>query len=125
MLNRAMKSFLNDMLSNEEVIQNLLKIVKEIETARTEANCSGLTDDDSPFKIRLRNRQHKVFYENDQLVSQVHDFTNMLRKSRTVYWQKKESARVGMYYMRKRLFRKNKHPPEGMQDAIQVSRAAS
>lgn len=69
MLNRAMKSFLNDMLSNEEVIQNLLKIVKEIETARTEANCSGLTDDDSPFKIRLRNRQHKVFYENDQLVS--------------------------------------------------------
>ena len=35
-------------------------------------------------------------------------------------WEKKESARAGMRRMVKRLLKKYKYPPEGMEDAIQT-----
>ena len=42
----------------------------------------------------------------------------MLRKNRTIDWQKKESARAGMRRMVKKLLKKYKYPPEDMEDAI-------
>jgi type I restriction enzyme R subunit len=42
----------------------------------------------------------------------------MLRKNRTIDWQKKESARAGMRRMVKKLLKKYKYPPEGLEDAI-------
>ena len=45
--------------------------------------------------------------------------TEALRKSRTVDWEKK-SARPGMRRMVKRLLRKYKYPPEGMEDALKT-----
>ena len=42
----------------------------------------------------------------------------MLRKNRTIDWQKKESARAAMRRMVKKLLKKYKYPPEGMEDAI-------
>ena len=35
-------------------------------------------------------------------------------------WQKKESARAGMRRLVKRLLKKHKYPPEGMEDAVQT-----
>ena len=46
--------------------------------------------------------------------------TDALRQSRTVDWERKESARAGMRRMVKRLLRKYKYPPEGLEDAIQT-----
>ena len=47
-----------------------------------------------------------------------HELTDLLRKNRTIDWQKKESARAGMRRMVKKLLRRYKYPPEGMEDAI-------
>ena len=43
-----------------------------------------------------------------------------MRKNRTVDWQKRDSARAKMRMMIKRLLRKHKYPPEGMDDAVQT-----
>lgn len=48
------------------------------------------------------------------------ELTEMLKKNRTIDWQKKETARVSMRKMVKRLLKKYKYPPEGMSDAVQV-----
>jgi len=42
----------------------------------------------------------------------------MLRKNRTIDWQKKESARAGMRRMVKKLLKTHRYPPEGLEDAI-------
>ena len=60
----------------------------------------------------------KDFYENKDLVELTHELTEMLRKNRTIDWQKKESARAGMRRMVKKLLKKYKYPPEGLEDAI-------
>lgn len=60
----------------------------------------------------------KDFYENDQLVAMTRELTEMLRKNRTIDWQRKETARAGMRRMVKRLLRRYDYPPEGVEDAI-------
>lgn len=118
-LSRSMKAYLNGMLSNEEVIQELMKMAQEMNEANNEGNELGLTSEELAFYDALTKPEAvKDFYENEQLVALAHELTDQLRKSRTVDWQKKESARAGMRRMIKRLLRKYKYPPEGMEDAI-------
>ena len=119
MLSRAMKAYLNGMLSNEEVIQELMKMAKDMANASQEGNDLGLTAEELAFYDAITKPEAvKDFYENDELVSLAHELTDLLRKSRTVDWQKKESARAGMRRMVKRLLKKYKYPPEGMDDAV-------
>lgn len=119
MLSRAMKAYLNGMISNEEVIQELMKMAKDMANASQEGNDLGLTAEELAFYDAITKPEAvKDFYENDELVSLAHELTDLLRKSRTVDWQKKESARAGMRRMVKRLLKKYKYPPEGMDDAV-------
>ena len=46
--------------------------------------------------------------------------TEQLKKSRTIDWEKKESARASMRMMIKRLLKKYKYPPEGVENALQT-----
>lgn len=119
MLSQAMKKYLNGMLSNEEVIQELMKMAKDMASASQEGNDLGLTEEELAFYDAITKPEAvKDFYENDELVSLAHELTELLRKSRTVDWQKKESARAGMRRMVKRLLKKYKYPPEDMDDAV-------
>jgi len=43
-----------------------------------------------------------------------------LRNNRTIDWQKRDSARAKMRMMIKKLLKKHKYPPEGMDDAVQT-----
>ena len=47
-----------------------------------------------------------------------HELADMLRKNRTIDWQKKDSARAGMRKMIKHLLKKYDYPPEGGEDAV-------
>lgn len=119
MLSRSMNAYLNGMLSNEEVIAELMKMAKEMGDAKEEADGLGLSDEELAFYDALtRPEAIKDIYQNEELVSMTHELADMLRKNRTIDWQKKESARAGMRRMVKKLLKKYKYPPEGMEDAI-------
>jgi len=78
-----------------------------------------LSDEETAFYDALtRPAAIKDFYENDELVAMTRELTEMLRKNRTIDWQKKESARAGMRRMVKKLLKTHRYPPEGMEDAI-------
>ena len=117
----AMNRYLNGMLTNEEVIQELLKLAKDIAAAAAEGEKLGLTADELAFYDALTKPQAiKDFYQHDELIAITKELTDMLRKNRTIDWQKKESARAGMRRLVKRLLKKHKYPPEGMDDAVQT-----
>ena len=119
MLSRAMKAYLNGMLSNEEVIAELLRMAKDMANAQAEGDALGLTDEELAFYDALtRPEAVKDVYANAELVAMTHELTDMLRNNRTIDWQKKESARAGMRRMVKKLLKKYKYPPDGMEDAI-------
>lgn len=121
MLDRIVKSYLNGMLTNEQVIEELKKMAEDISTAHKAGNAMGLSDEELAFYDALtRPEAVKDFYSNDQLIAITKELTDALRQSRTVDWERKESARAGMRRMVKRLLRKYKYPPEGLEDAIQT-----
>ena len=90
-----------------------------IAKAHQAGDALGLTQEDLAFYDALTKPQAiKDFYENDVLVQMTRELTEMLRKNRTIDWQKKETARAAMRKMVKRLLKKYKYPPEQCEDAI-------
>ena len=117
----AMSRYLKGLLTNEEVIQELLKLAKDISAAAAEGEKLGLTANELAFYDALTKPQAiKDFYEHDELIAITKELTDLLRKNRTIDWQKKESARAGMRRLVKRLLKEHKYPPEGMDDAVQT-----
>ena len=120
-IQRTINSYLNGMLSNEEVIQELLNLAKQIKMAKEAGNQLGLTDEEMAFYDALTKPEAiHDFYHNDELINLTKELTETLRKSKTVDWQKKKSARARMRMIVKKLLKKYKYPPEGMEDALQT-----
>ena len=120
-IQEAMNRYLNGMLTNEQVIEELLNLAKQIATAQKEGDDLGLTSDEMAFYDALTKPQAvKDFYENDELVAITKELTEALRKNKTIDWQKRENARAKMRMMIKKLLKKHKYPPEGMEDAVQT-----
>lgn len=116
-----LNAYLNGMLTNEEVIQELLRLAKDISDAKKEGQDLGLNEDELAFYDALTKPSAiKDFYTNDELIAITKELTDTLKKSRTVDWQKKDSARAKMRMLIKKLLKKHKYPPEGMDDAVQT-----
>lgn len=120
-IQRALNSYLNGMLTNEEVIQELLNLAKQISESQKEGNKLGLTNEELAFYDAITKPQAiKDFYENDELIALTKELTETLQKNKTVDWQRKESARAKMRMLIKKLLKKHRYPPEGMSDAVQT-----
>lgn len=120
-MQRSLNAYLNGMLTNEEVIEEMLKLAKQIADAQKEGEQLGLTADELAFYDALTKPQAiKDFYENEELIAITKELADTLRKNKTVDWQRKESARARMRTLIKRLLKKHKYPPEGMDDAVQT-----
>lgn len=118
-IQKMMNRYLNGLLTNEEVIQELLHLARDIAAATAEGEQLGLTAEELAFYDAITKPQAiKDFYEHEELIAITKELTDLLRKNRTIDWQKKESARAGMRRLVKRLLRKHHYPPEGMDDAI-------
>lgn len=121
MIQEAMNRYLNGMLTNEQVIEELLNLAKQIATAQKEGENLGLNADEMAFYDALTKPQAvKDFYENDELIAITKELTENLRKNKSIDWQKRETARAKMRMMVKRLLKRHKYPPEGMEDAVQT-----
>ncbi len=120
-MQRAINAYLNGMLTNEEVIAEMLKLAKQLAEAHKEGEQLGLTADELAFYDALTKPQAiKDFYENEELIAITKELADTLRKNKTIDWQRKESARAKMRTLIKRLLKKHKYPPEGMDDAVQT-----
>lgn len=120
-IQEAMNRYLNGMLTNEQVIEELLNLAKQIAAAQREGDELGLTADELAFYDAL-TKPHAIkdFYENEELIAITKELADALRKNRTIDWQKRDSARARMRMMIKKLLRKHRYPPEGMDDAVQT-----
>lgn len=117
----TLNRYINGMITNEEVIQELLTLAKQITDAQNEGNKLGLTADELAFYDALTKPQAiKDFYENEELIAITKELTDTLRKNSTIDWQKRESARANMRMKIKRLLKIHRYPPDGMDDAVQT-----
>lgn len=109
----------NRMINSAMVIEELLNLSKEMTDAYNAGEDKGLSREELAFYDALvadpdvlRNMEDAV------LVEMAHELTELIRKSRTVDWDKKESARAYMRTQVKHLLRKFKYPPEKAKGAV-------
>ena len=117
----TLNRYINGLLTNEEVIQELLKMAQEMMEAEQQGNDLGLSNEEKAFYDALTRPQAvKDCYSNEQLVSLTKDLTDMLRKNRTIDWNRREAERANMRRLVKRLLKKYKYPPEDTEDAMNI-----
>ena len=118
-MQRVMNMYLNGMLTNEEVMEEMMKLARQIKQAGEEGKKLGLTADELAFYDALTKPQAvKDFYENEELIAITKELTETLRKNKTIDWQKKDSARARMRMMIKKLLKIHKYPPDNQPEAI-------
>ena len=121
MIARIMNAYYNGHISNEEVIKELLDAAEQMMKDYASGEQLGLSQEELAFYDALTKPQAiKDMYENEVLVEMTRELTEMLRKNRTIDWNKKETARAKMRKMVKRLLKKYKYPPEQYEDAIET-----
>ena len=117
----VLKRYNNRMITSAEVIEELLNLSKEMTEAYHAGEEKGLSIEELAFYDALvadpevlRNMQDAT------LVELAHELTDLIRRSRTIDWDKKASARAYMRTQVKHLLRKYKYPPEQAKSAIET-----
>lgn len=120
-MQRIMNAYRNGLITNAEVIDELRKMAGDITDAHNKGNELGLSEEELAFYDALTKPEAvKDAYTNDELRKMTQELTETLRNSRTIDWQKKESARARMRTIVKRLLKKYKYPPEDRADALET-----
>ena len=121
MLNKSLSNYLKGLLTNEEVISELLKMAQQMKHAEDEGNDLGLTVEEKAFYDALSTPEGvRQAYSDDEFVALTKELTDVLHKNRTIDWNRKESARAKMRVMVKRLLKKYKYPPAGAEKALET-----
>lgn len=116
-----MNKYINGMITNEKVIEELCDMAKQIMHEKNIGKELGLTDEELAFYDALTKPQAiKDFYENDQLVAITKELTETLRKNRTIDWQKKETVRARMRRCVRHLLKRYKYPPSDLEYALET-----
>lgn len=121
MLNRSLSNYLKGLLTNEEVIEELLKMAEQMKKAEKEGNDLGLTPEEKAFYDALSTPEGvRQAYSDEEFKQMTKELTEVLRKNRTIDWNRKESARAKMRVMVKRLLKKYKYPPKSAEKALET-----
>ena len=121
LLTDTLSRYLKGLITNEEVVQELIKLALEITTAEKEGDEMGLSHEEKAFYDALTRPQAvRDFYKNDQLIALTKELTETLRKNRTIDWSRRESARANMRRLVKRLLKKYNYPPKEAEDALET-----
>lgn len=121
MLSRSLSNYLKGLLTNEDVIQELLKMAQQMKHAEDEGNDLGLTSEEKAFYDALSTPEGvRQAYSDEEFVALTKELTEVLHTNRTIDWNRKESARAKMRVLVKRLLKKYKYPPEGAKKALET-----
>ena len=121
MLSQSLSNYLKGLLTNEEVIAELLKLTKQIKNSDKEGEKLRLSVEEKAFYDALSTPEGvRQAYSDDEFVAMTKELTEELKKNRTIDWNRKESARARMRVMVKRLLKKYKYPPKYAEKALET-----
>ena len=116
-LKKTLNAYHNRAIATQDVIDELIKLAKEIAADDTAADRLGLTRDEKAFYDALAASESAVkAMGDDKLKVIAAELITQVRKSVTIDWTLRESARAKIRVMVKRILNKYGYPPD-LQDA--------
>ena len=116
-LEEAIARYHGNAITTAEVIQELIKLAKDIRAAHRRGAEEGLGQEEISFYDALaRNESAVEVMGNDQLRVIAQELLSHLKSNASVDWQHRVTARARMQVLVKRILRKYGYPPD-LQDA--------
>ena len=120
-LEEAIARYHTNAITTAEVIQELIKLAKDIRAAHRRGEEEGLSQEEISFYDALAQNESAVeVMGNDQLRVIAHELLSSLKSNAPVDWQHRESARARMRILVKRILRKYGYPPDLQDAAVQT-----
>jgi type I restriction enzyme R subunit len=113
MLENAIKKYHNKILTAAEVMEELIKISKEIVASDDEAKQMGLSDFEYAFYTAVANNDSaRELMQHDQLRALAVVLTQRVRENASIDWTIKESVKAKLKVIVKRTLRQFGYPPD-------------
>lgn len=121
MLHAAIKRYQNNLLTAAQVIDELIKLAKDVQEADKRGEILGLTEDEIAFYDALsQNESAEQIMGDDKLKELARILVGKVRENATIDWNVRESARARMRVMVKRLLNQYGYPPDFQEKATET-----
>ena len=120
-LKKTLNAYHNRAISTMEVIEELIRLAKELDAATKRGEDLGLTDDEIAFYDALAANESAVkAMGDDKLKVIAAELITQVRKSVTIDWTLREGARAKIRVIVKRILNKYGYPPDLQEEAVKT-----
>ena len=120
-LKQTLNAYHNRAISTMQVLEELIKLAKELDTATKRGEELGLSDDEIAFYDALAVNESAVkAMGSAELRVIAAELVTQVRKSVTIDWTLRESARARIKVMVKRILTKYGYPPDLQEEATKT-----
>ena len=113
LLVEAVKRYQSGLIEAAQVIDELIKLAKEIREADKRGEKLNLQQDELAFYDALADNPNAETILGDNILKAIaHELVDSVRKNTSIDWQLKESVQAKLRVMIKRILRKYKYPPD-------------
>ena len=120
-LKKTLNAYHNRAIATQEVIEELIKLAKELSASDKRAEALGLSEDEIAFYDALADNESAVQALGDTKLRVIAaELVMQVRKSVTIDWTLRESARAKIRVMVKRILKKYGYPPDLQDDAVKL-----
>jgi type I restriction enzyme, R subunit len=121
MLKKTLNAYHNRAIATQEVIEELIKLANQLKEADQRGVDLGLNDDEVAFYDALAaNNSALEIMGKDNLKVIATELVTQVRKSVTIDWTLRESARAKIKVLVKRILRKHGYPPDLQDEATKL-----
>jgi type I restriction enzyme R subunit len=121
MLKKTLNAYHNRAIATQEVIDELIRLAREIDQARRRGQILNLTDEELAFYDALAaNESAAKKMGNKELQVIATELVSSVRKSVTIDWTLRENARAKIRVIVKRILSKYGYPPDLQDEAVQT-----
>jgi type I restriction enzyme R subunit len=120
-LKKTLNAYHNRAISTMQVLEELIHLAKELDAATKRGQDLGLTDDEVAFYDALAANESAVqAMGDDKLKVIAAELITQVRKSVSIDWTLRESARAKIRVMVKRILNKYGYPPDLQEEAVKT-----
>jgi type I restriction enzyme R subunit len=121
MLEEAIRRYQNRGIETAQVIEELIKLAKEMRAADKRGERLGLSEDEVAFYDALETNDSAVKVLGDKTLKTIaRELVAAVRKNVTIDWMVRENVRAGLRVIVKRILRKYGYPPDKQEKATQT-----
>jgi type I restriction enzyme R subunit len=120
-LKKTLNAYHNRAISTMQVIEELIKLAKDLDAATKAGKEMGLTDDEKAFYDALAANDSAVTAMGDAKLKVIAaELIAQVKKSVTIDWNLRESARAKIKVIVKRILNKYGYPPDLQEEAVKT-----